>query len=92
MPKVMDAPQPAPTKDEPKNWKRVDHPTYRKEKKWDGKYDTPKDPQQIGDQASLAKWIHDMTDWGLMMHDEVIELTKRVRVLEDQVLPKERRQ
>jgi hypothetical protein len=88
----MDAPQPAPTKDEPKNWKRVDHPIYRKEKKWAGKYDSPKEPQPIGDTAALAKWIDDMTDWSLMMHDEVIELTKRVRLLEDRVLPEERRQ
>ena len=53
-----------------------------KEKPDGGGYQTPAKPSPVGDMPSLAAWIKDMREWGLMMHEAVLELRERVEKLE----------
>jgi hypothetical protein len=90
-PKVMNPPAPmgsgAPSQ-QPNRWEKKQHPNYPNEQKWVGKpgYETTGGKAK-GDIDELAKWINDMTDWSLMMQDEVLALRDKVRDLEARCCP-----
>ena len=88
--KLQDRPpaQPAGRNEQPRRWVKKTHPQHPKEEQWSGNpgYET-KQPMPVGDMKALALWINDMTDWGLMMREEVLDLTERVRELEERCLP-----
>lgn len=90
-PRVMNPPAPtgptAPAQ-QPKRWVKKQHPNHPKEEKWveNPGYETTGGKQK-GDMNELAKWINDMTDWSLMMQEEVLALRDKVRDLEARCCP-----
>ena len=88
--KLQSSPPERPTgsKQEPKRWAKKTHPHHPKEEQWSENpgYET-KQQMPVGNMPALARWINDMTDWGLMMHEEVMDLTERVRELEERCVP-----
>ncbi|MGH7534175.1 MAG: hypothetical protein ACREMG_01175 [Gemmatimonadales bacterium] len=63
------------------------HPADRRKNKWvkkavGGGYQTPVPPATFGDLKALNAWIGDMREWGLMMHEAVVDLRGRMEHLE----------
>jgi hypothetical protein len=58
--------------------------------KAEGGYQTLEQPANLGDIKALNAWIHDTREWGLMMHEAVLELRERVERLETLLQEKSR--